>query len=114
MAETFTHVPSVGFSRETTPKQFTVEFGDGYSQRTSSGINNIADSWELSFNSVSVASATSIVTFFNTHNGYKYFWWTPPGDSITYKVVCPSWGTSYQNHLARNVTCKFVRVYDLT
>ncbi len=55
----------------------TAQFGDGYAQQAGDGINNKRDSWPLTFTKRK-AEAEKIKQFFDDHEGYKAFAWTPP------------------------------------
>lgn len=114
MPLTFTYVPDRGFSKESTSKVTGAQFGSGYSQRITVGINTRDESWELSFRNRSIADINAIVSFLETNNGVDYFYWTPPGESTAVKVICSKWNVDYNSEFSKSLSCSFKRVYDLT
>lgn len=71
----------------------TANFGDGYSQSAADGINNSAESWDITvkgFYDKAVGSQpkiSDVISFFNNHAGYKSFLWVAPdGISRSYVV----------------------------
>lgn len=110
MAE-FTWTPSVGFTTETSPKVVTAKFGDGYSQRTAIGINNIEQMWNLSFASNDLITAAEIIAFLESKAGITPFTWLPPGEVTEVKVVCAKWTKNYESSISRTITATFERVY---
>lgn len=77
MTQTFTYRPLVEPVGTTTYLTRAAQFNDGYSQSVADGINNIADSWPLTFAGNS-AKITPIKAFFDGLRGYQSFYWTPP------------------------------------
>ena len=113
MATTFTYVPDRGLSKNTKPRVITYQFGDGYSQRITDGINARNNSWNLNFNGRGVTEAEALIAFFEATNGTSYFFWTPPGESTQVKVIASDWNKAYDSHISRNVSVTFTQVYDL-
>jgi phage-related protein len=110
MAE-FTWTPSRGFTLDTTPKVNVAKFGDGYAQRTPSGINNIEQVWQLSFQNQVIATANAIISFLASKQGSTPFTWLPPGEITEVLVVCTKWSRTYDSHLTASITATFERVY---
>lgn len=108
---TFTYVADRGFQKQTSPRVLTSQFGDGYAHRIADGINSINTSWDLTFSSRDLTDAAAIITFFETEAGIGYFYFTPPDEIVSYKVICPSWTITYESHVSRTITAKFIRVY---
>jgi phage-related protein len=77
MAETFTWSPRVNSSGETQASILSSQFGNGYSQRMSVGINNLASSWSVSFTGTE-EYLEPIQDFFIRHKSTDHFLWTPP------------------------------------
>lgn len=82
MAQTFTWQPLTNPIGKHNFRTLTAQFGDGYVQEVSDGINNLVSSWQLSFQDMA-SGITPIVTFLNDHRGYKPFKWTPPLSSVS-------------------------------
>ena len=109
----FTVVPDKGFTKQTTPRILVSQFGDGYAHRTKDGINNINITWAVNFSVRDLSEVSDIVSFFETHGGVTPFDFTPPDENIVYKVICPEWSQTYDASIARSVSAKFVRVFQV-
>lgn len=114
MAETFSFIPDRGFRKQSKARVNVANFGDGYSQRYSAGINIFEESWDLSFRNRTISDINSIVSFLETHRGSTYFNWTPPGETVAIKAVCSEWNVEYNSEFSKSLSCTFNRVYDLT
>ena len=87
----------------------TSQFGDGYAQTSSDGINNLAESWDITL-PASLRDARDIRNFFLEHKGVKSFLWTPPlGDLGLYTCANPSYVP--QSTQLYVITGTFVRSY---
>jgi phage-related protein len=75
--QTFTWVPLVEPTGTTKFLVRVAQFGDGYSQAVSDGINNKTDSWPLTFVG-SGATISAIKAFLDSMKGATRFYWTPP------------------------------------
>jgi phage-related protein len=75
--ETFTWCPKLGASSAPEYRNRSSKFGNGYEQVVGDGINNVVDTWSLSF-TVKEAVALQIKAFLDRHGGHKSFFWTPP------------------------------------
>jgi len=107
----FTVVPDKGFTKQTSPRILTTQFGDGYAHRIADGINNINITWDLTFNFRDLVEASSIIEFFETHGGSIPFEFTPPDEIVVYKVYCPNWSQTYDAPIARSIQATFVRTF---
>ena len=61
----------------------TAQFGDGYKQVSSDGINNLDESWSIT-TPASLREARDIKAFFLEHKGVKSFLWTHRSVSLDY------------------------------
>ena len=69
----------------------TVQFGDGYQQRFTFGINQKAKQWSLTFNENNTDTAI-IETFLEARKvDGASFDWQPPGSAVAYKWICLQW-----------------------
>lgn len=75
--ETFTWAPDDEASGESTLRTRKSQFGDGYSQVSSDGLNGETDSWSLSFGGLAEEIAPPLA-FIRRHRGAKSFLWTNP------------------------------------
>jgi len=83
--ETFTWQIEKGAEGEVSQRTRTKQFGDGYSQTVSDGINNKTQSWPFSHTG-SAARIKEIMAFLDRHKGTRAFLWTPPlGELGLYK-----------------------------
>ncbi|WP_053183678.1 phage tail protein [Pseudomonas thivervalensis] len=83
--ERFTWATEKGAAGDVKQRVRTKEFGDGYSQTVSDGINNEQQSWPVTYTGSS-ALIQEIVDFLRRHKGAKAFLWTPPlGELGLYK-----------------------------
>jgi phage-related protein len=127
--------PSIGFRKAAKAKVLTAQFGDGYSQRTAYGLNYMPMEWSVSYVNQSLETAEAIVDFISkagttvytgiypdativsagdpTAMGVEYFYWTPPGETTAYKVICSEYDVEYTSHFSRTINCKFTQVFDL-
>lgn len=90
-------------------KVIKAQFGDGYAQTSSDGINNLSESWSITL-PASLREAREIKTFFAEHKGFKSFLWTPPlGELGLYTCADPSY--IQQSSQLYVITGTFVRSY---
>lgn len=79
--ETFSWIADKGPSGEFTYRTRTAQFGDGYAQVVSDGINAESQSWPLTFTGMK-ADVVAIRDFLRRHGGAKSFLWTPPNGDL--------------------------------
>jgi phage-related protein len=78
MAETLLIVPSYATQAVVDQKATVVSFGDGYEQRTPTGINSKRLSYRLVWDRVTYARARAAAAFFYARGNTEAFLWTPP------------------------------------
>jgi phage-related protein len=108
---TFTWSVSYSSSKSVKPRVKQAKFGDGYSQESPDGINNVAEEWSVSFENIDVSTFTNIETFFKDHGGYIAFDWTTP-DGLTARFKCREWQFSHSAYQLRTGTAKFEQVFE--
>lgn len=81
MAETFTWKTERDVQPTIDYKVITAQFGDGYAQTSSDGINNKSEQYAVKIN-VYEEEAKKVKAFFDRHQGWKSFFWTPPLGTI--------------------------------
>jgi phage-related protein len=87
--------PDRKFKQEASPKVREVKFGDGYSQRTIMGINNIEESWSLKWANRSLPEANKILGFFEDKKGVESFDWYPESfDQVIYTTSASTEGNT--------------------
>ena len=65
--------PDKGYTRNTQPRVLVSQFGDGYSQRLIDGINPLAETINVSFNTRDKAEIDHIISFFESKGGVTAF-----------------------------------------
>lgn len=94
--DTFTWCVQVNASEELKVSTLQAQFGDGYKQVGSNGINTAAETWTLSCNGDIVAM--KVVRDFLQHHVISSFWWTNPwGDRKLYRVKSDSINPTFVN-----------------
>ncbi|MEF9671946.1 phage tail protein [Pseudomonas sp. PCH446] len=81
MTETFSYSVQLGSDGEISQRTWENEFGDGYTQAGGIGINTKSQTWNLSHTGLLVPGDElfDLRAFLDRHEGYKSFFWTPPG-----------------------------------
>jgi len=103
--------PTYGASKNSAPVVRTVQFGDGYEQRLTFGVNQNPKTWELTWN-VSETDADTIETFLDARAGKENFDWTPPGEATAYKWICSSWSKSIPYLNRATISATFRQVFE--
>ena len=112
MATFPSYKPVYSATKRSEPKIRVAQFGDGYEQRTSFGINQNPKEWNLTFD-VTDADADIIETFLNDRAAdAASFDWTPPDTNTSYKWVCPSWNREMYEFLRSRIEVTFRQVYE--
>lgn len=98
---------------ENTPevKILEAEFGDGYSQETGDGLNNVRSVVRLTWEVLTPAEAKSILDFFKEQRGYGRFWYQLSDDATPTKWSCKEW--SHTRGTPNTVTATFRQQFDL-
>ena len=110
--------PDRSLSRASKPRVLTAKFGDGYEQRIVDGINNIEETFAISFVNRSKAEIDDITAFFESKGGATSFNYTIPDSNVspsyekTIKVVCDTYNTVYVQTDCYTCTAQFRRVYE--
>lgn len=95
---TFDWCVDAGATRTTALKTNTVQFGDGYEQVSSFGINNNVVSWQVT-KTGRLAEIDAIYQFLIEHGGVTPFYLTLRGETKTYRTV----GEIGEPHLGADV-----------
>lgn len=108
--------PDRGFSYQSSPRRFVAQFGDGYQQRITDGINSLQQSFSLSFNNRTKEEIDDITAFFVSKGGVTKFDFTIPDSNnsgeTTIQVICESWSQVYTYGDFYGCTATFTRVYE--
>ncbi len=109
--------PDKGFSRSNEPRVYTAEFGDGYEQRLAAGINNIKQSFSVSFANRPKDEIDDIVAFFESKKGatafdFVYSDTNSGSNEESVKVVCADWSQTWDYDDFYSLSATFRRVYE--
>lgn len=85
--------PSPGSTYKPAVKMLAADFGDGYSQPTPDGINNIKMMLGLAWDMITVDQKNELDAFFTAQGGGTPFYFSPFGDNSdsTPKWTCSEW-----------------------
>jgi len=104
--------PVYSASKNSEPRTRRVQFGDGYEQRLSFGLNQNPKQWQLTFN-VSDTDADTIEAFLDARaQDGASFSWSPPDEATTYKWVCPSWNREMYSTERSRINVTFREVFE--
>lgn len=113
-AAQFSWSPSYAVPRKITFKLRKAAFGDGYTQRSGVGINNIVRRWDLRFNAKTESVAQAINDFLEAREDGKAFHWVPPflnPGSETILVTCEEFTITPVTYNSFDITATFEQVY---
>ena len=101
-----TVAPDFGFKKISKPNIRITQFGSGYSQRSTFGINQNLKIYRLKWQNISETDADEIETFLDARAGVENFDYTPPGESASKKLICRDWNKTipYLNRATINAT----------
>lgn len=108
---TFTYTPSFTATEESQPRVRTVQYGDGYSQRLTYGLNTDPKSWRLTFLYRTDTERDNILTFLEARGGAESFDWTPPRGSAG-KYICPQWNMEMVKYNNNTISATFIEVFE--
>lgn len=90
----------------------TVQFGEGYAQRLTYGLNQNPKEWRLTFD-VTDTDADVIEAFLNARAAdAASFDWTPPDSATSYKWICPDWNREMYEFQRSRITTTFRQVFE--
>lgn len=123
-----TVLPDKGMTRKAVPQVRRVNFGDGYEQRTTYGINSVKEDYNVSFKNRTRGEIENIAGFLKSLKGVSTFVFTVPDhasteeatgildnttdDEKSIRVVCDSFQESYQYEDFYSLSAVFRRVYE--
>ena len=103
--------PRVGASKSSAPTVRNVQFGDGYSQRITFGLNQDPKEWTLEWN-VTEENSDEIETFLEARGGAESFDWTPPDSNTSNKWICSEWQKSIDQPFRAVIRATFKQVFE--
>lgn len=103
--------PTYGAQKNSQPAVRKVQFGDGYTQRLTFGLNQNPKSWNLTWE-VSETNADIIEDFLDARGGTESFDWTPPDTATSYKWICEQWTKTIPYLNRATISATFVQVFE--
>ena len=97
-----------GAGRTTARRVLSAKFGDGYEQRVLDGINNIEETYDISFRNRAQAEINTIAAFLDDQPPAPFTFYI--GDDTVY-VICDSYSISYGHDSVYSLSAQFRRVY---
>lgn len=116
-----TQLPLTNFITQTSAKAvrystIVAQFGDGYMQRATDGINQKQERWTLLFNNLEQTDRDTLQSFIDTVKMSAVIEWTAPGDATEKNWVIDPQSLISETAKAGNVfsiTISLKRVFDL-
>ena len=104
---------SYGAQKNSRPKMRMTQFGDGYEQRTTFGLNQNPKEWSLTWQNITETNADTIEAFLDARaaDGAS-FDWTPPDTATSYKWVCQQWDKTIPYTGRATITAIFRQVFE--
>ena len=98
--------PTYGTVKNSAPSIRIAQFGSGYSQRSTFGINQNLKVYQFKWQNISETDADEIETFLDARAGVENFDYTPAGESASKKMICIQWNKTitYLNRATINAT----------
>jgi len=113
MADFPSITPTYGVQKSSAPVTRKVQFGDGYEQFLTFGLNQNPKSFSLTFE-VSETDADTLETFLDARaaNNMESFNFTPPGEGSSSKFVCEQWTKSIPYLNRATIQATFRQVFE--
>ena len=104
--------PDYSASKKAKPSVRIAQFGSGYSQRTTFGLNQDPKTWSLKWEYLTSTDANTIEDFLEARGGVEAFDWSPPDDTSTYKWICRQWDKTLDVPLRFTIQATFEQVFE--
>jgi phage-related protein len=105
---TFTWNIDYGASQEEEPRVRRAQFGDGYSQRVTDGLNDNMPKWSVRVVS-SPVTVEAARAFLAAQKGVTAFDWTPP-NGTSGKYICSRWSRTIDDYGTATLSATFEMV----
>jgi len=105
--------PTYGVQKSSAPVTRKVQYGDGYEQFLTFGLNQQTKSFSLTLE-VSETDSDTIETFLDARaaNNMESFNFTPPGEGSSSKFVCEQWTKSIPYLNRATIQATFRQVFE--
>lgn len=112
MATFPSYKPTYSIKKRSEPKVRKVQFGDGYQQRTTWGLNQNPKQYDLEF-ILRDADANIIEAFLDARAAdAASFTWTPPDSTTAYKWTCASWTREFLGPGTSRIQLSFMQAFE--
>ena len=108
--QTFNWLMDMGAAADTQFVVNKVQFGDGYAQLSSHGINNKRKSWSGTKTGDLTTVIQPIMDFIDSHKGVTPFLWTNPHGE-THAYTCASYSTPQRKGNFWQISLKFEQYF---
>ncbi|MGH6646209.1 phage tail protein [Aquabacterium sp.] len=98
---------------ETEYKILEVKYGNGYSQRAGDGYNKQTESWNLTWDNITLAQLSTLRSAFDAAGGVANFTWMALGDSVDKKWIVKKHSRSVKSGSVYTLSATLERVFDL-
>ena len=102
--------PSYGTTKKSQPNIRLAQFGSGYSQRSTFGINQNLKVYNFTWRNISETESDEIETFLDARAGVEAFDYTPAGESAAKKFICRNWNKTIPYLNRASITATFEEV----
>ena len=99
-------------AKKAAPRVRQVQFGSGYSQRATFGINQDPKVWTLRWENRTATDANTIEDFLEARRGVESFSWSPPDEVTVYKWICKEWTKTMPYSNLFNISATFEQVFE--
>ena len=88
------------------------QFGDGYQQRNTMGMNTRRKKMSLTFENRTNSDRDKIVGFLQARNGKESFDWIDPTTTNYKKYICESWSVDMTSFNNNTISMEFKQVFE--
>lgn len=104
--------PIYGMQKASKPNVRQTQFGDGYSQRLTVGLNQNPKVWSLTWD-VADADGNTIEAFLDARAADSAsFTWTPPDETTAYQWICYDWSRLMPYPNRATIQATFTQVFE--
>ena len=102
--------PTYGTIKNSAPNIRIAQFGDGFQQRSTFGINQNLKEYNFTWSNISESDSDLIEDFLDDRAGVENFDYTPVGESASKKMICRQWNKTIPYLNRATITAKFEEV----
>lgn len=95
------------------PNRLAAQFGDGYSQRASAGLNSKPKMVELKWSTLITAEFDELKDFFEDHEDGTSFYYTLPTEGSARKWIVEDWDDEFVTAASKSLYARLKEVFDI-